>query len=74
MDIYSIINLIKEVQEENEATMRMLRVRSSRAPVSKTKYREINEKIVRLKRSLINNSIDLYNYIDSVSYLIHLED
>lgn len=69
LNIFSLIMLLKQEQNENEP---MLDVGHNYGRRTK-KYVRINEKLSNLKQRLINGEMSLLNYMDAVSYLIHLK-
>ena len=72
LNIYRFIQLLKEEQNENEGTIRM--IDAGRTAFKKNKkYNDVDEKIKSFKENLTNGQITLKKYMDSVSHLIHLE-
>ena len=73
-NIYSFIELIRNLQMENEGTMKMLLTGSATAPKSKTIYKRINKRLISLKNKFLSNAITLMSYVDDVGDLLHLEN
>ena len=67
-----MIQLIKDEQNENEGTIRM--IDASRTAYKKSKKcNDVDEKIKSFEENLTNGQITLKKYMDSVNHLIHLE-
>lgn len=61
------------MQNENEATMKMLLCGSMKPTSKKSKYKKIDERLSHLKANLEGKQITLECYVDSVGYLLHLK-
>jgi len=72
--IFYLINLpvLKEQQASTEILRSQYTAGSTPVPC-KTKYVEINNRLVNLKNRLRNNIITPVNYADAASHLLHLE-
>lgn len=73
-NLFSFIEIIKDIQQENKVTMEMLALGKIQPPKSQSKYRKINEKLSELKENLNQNRILLTTYLDEVGKLLHAEN
>ena len=70
-NVYDLIKVFKELQQENEVRLERLH-RGERPRLARKKFREVNERIARLKADLISDSIDVFDYLDECSLLVKL--
>lgn len=73
-NLFSFIELIKEIQQENKVMMEMLSLGKIQPKKSQAKYRKINEKLAELKNNLNLNRILLETYLDEAGKLLHAEN
>lgn len=71
-NIFMFIQLIQKVQAANEAKMIQLAAGGVVRP-KKKKYRQLDTRIRQLKDRLLQGNIQLMEYADAASHLIHLE-
>lgn len=64
-NVFRVIELFKEQQEDTEHTIRLLRA-GGPAPKQRPKYRVITERLVRLKQRLQDGDISAYNYSSAI--------
>jgi len=71
-NIYIFIKVIQEIQTANEVNI-IQRAAGGLAVPRRKRYRNIQDQLIQLKTRLQNGDIDIINYGDTVSYLLHLE-
>ena len=72
MNFLKLLSLIKAIQDENEAIMKILFLGRKNPPKTLTKCEKINHNLAELKIELRNNVINIKEYIDNVCYFLHL--
>lgn len=71
-NIYSLLKLLKQIQAANEVTMIQYAAGGVRA-TKRRKYRAIDDRITQLKERLDRGDIDIIQYADAASYVLHLD-
>ncbi|KAK3093890.1 hypothetical protein FSP39_021504 [Pinctada imbricata] len=70
-NMYQIIRHLKQIQASNEISIVQIRAGGLPKP-KKRKYRNIDSRIRNLQRRLQASEIDVFEYVDEASLLIHL--
>ncbi|XP_069142033.1 uncharacterized protein [Argopecten irradians] len=71
-NIYSIIRVFQEIQANNEITRIQHAAGGQTRPRAK-RYRNIDSRLTQLKERLETGAMDVIQYIDAASHLLHLE-
>ena len=71
-NIYTVISIIKDIQATNEVT-RMQRNAGGTIRPNAKRYRDIDSRLIQLKDHLTSGRIDVIQYSDATSHLLHLE-
>ena len=71
-NIYTLLNYLKEEQAFNEITLIQYHAGGVR-PTTRRKYTKLNQRIQQLKDQLQNGDITVFQFADTVSYLLHLD-
>jgi hypothetical protein len=70
-NIYELLTVFQDVQNDNEIELRLLLL-GNNAKKPKKKYRDIHQKIMKLRERLEKNDIDIIGFTDACSYQIRL--
>jgi len=71
-NIFTIIKTFKDIQAANEVKRVQMETGGTRRRKAK-KYRTIDSRLHQLKKRLVSGQMDIMEYADAASYLLHLE-
>ena len=71
-NIFSVVKLLQKEQAANEAKIIQIRAGGKQCP-KRRKYRQLDARLQTLKDRLRNGLIDVIQYADAASYLLHLD-
>lgn len=70
-NIYRLISLLQCIQANNEADIIQTAAGAKHRP-QEVRYRRIDQRLTQLKNRLIDGDIDIMDYLDAASHLLHL--
>jgi hypothetical protein len=71
-NIFEMITVLQKVQNQNEIELQYL-LTGGKLKNPRKKYRDIHERLIRLRERLANNEIELLHFVDSCSYQLKLQ-
>lgn len=70
-NIYRLISLLQCIQANNEADIIQTAAGAKQRP-QEVRYRRIDHRLTQLKNRFIDGDIDIMDYLDAASHLLHL--